>query len=152
MFVCSSGLLPLVYQFVWEASRTARTSPGVSLSWSFHRAEWPQSPWNTEVRVREQLKTDLSGGVVVNVRERAYVKTWMDGLVVFLLTLQWSRRYKRPGRIWQRVQRWRGTARLQDPPIPRWTDWPENTHKNTKHKLILPLQLYFNPSEGRLNQ
>lgn len=52
---------------------------------------------------------------------------------LFLLTLQWSRRHKRPGRIWQTVQRWRGTARLQDPPIPRWTDWPETHKKQVKY-------------------
>lgn len=50
---------------------------------------------------------------------------------VLLLTRQWSRRYRRPGRIWRRVRRWRETARLQDPPIPRWTDWPRKQSKDS---------------------
>lgn len=40
----SSLSLPSVYQFVWGAGKTARTAPVVSLNWSFHRAEWQQSP------------------------------------------------------------------------------------------------------------
>ncbi len=32
MGVCLSMLLPSVYQFVWVASKSARTFPGVSLS------------------------------------------------------------------------------------------------------------------------
>lgn len=49
-------LLPLVYQSVWMAGKNARIFPGVSRSLSFHRAEWPRSPWRTEVRTRPVRK------------------------------------------------------------------------------------------------
>lgn len=126
-------ILPSVYQFVWVASMSARTFPGVSRSWSFHKAKWPQSPCETEVSFRNQLKTCQPSSWSAVCVKTCRVK-WRLAMMVLLLTLQWSKRYKRPGRIWQRVQKWQGTAQLQDPPIPRWTDWPE-THKKKKHVL-----------------
>lgn len=120
------------------AGRSVRTFPGVSLSLSFRIKAALQNPWRER---RERLKHHARASTGVT-----------DGLIWDPLTRQWNRGCRRPDKRWQRVQmRW-GRGRLPDPPIPRWTDWPETHTVNIISYLWAYWRTFIDQNESRMNK